>query len=59
LKKCVWVKLTSFFYIRERERERERESEFTQGNGCSLAVLSLMGIILAFLDESGKGGMGE
>jgi hypothetical protein len=50
LKKCVWVKLKNFFYCkRERERERERESEFTRVNGCSLAVLSLMGIILPFL----------
>jgi hypothetical protein len=56
LKKCVWVILTSFFYIRERERERERESEFTQGNGCNLAFLSLMGIILSFWSESSNRG---
>jgi hypothetical protein len=42
------VKLKSFFYI------RERESEFTQENGCNLAVLSLMGIILAWIGEMGQ-----
>jgi len=52
LKKGVGVKLTSFFYIRE--RERERESEFTQGIGCSLAFLSLIGGILSFLGECVK-----
>jgi hypothetical protein len=45
------VKLKSFFYYK-----RERESEFTQENGCSLAVLSLMGIILAFWGKMGQVG---
>jgi len=52
LKISFEVKLKSFFYI------QERESEFTQGFGCNLAFLSLMGIILAYWGESGNIGFG-
>jgi len=47
LRKGVGVKLKSFFY------KYKRESEFTGEKG-SLAVLSLMGVILVYWGLEGK-----